>query len=299
MKLPLKGIIPPLVTPLINDSTIDEVGLKKLIEHIIAGGVHGVFLLGTTGEAPNLSYKLRKEFVKTACALINKRIPVLVGITDTCMEGSLEMAEYAKRNGADAVVIASPYYLPIDESEFIEYLEDLVLQLQLPFLLYNMPSCTKLHMSVETVKKARDLGAIGIKDSSGDMDYFKSLIKEFKDSPEFSIIIGTEVFLPETIKNGGHGGVVGGANFFPRLFVDLYEASVAGDEEKIERLREKVIMIGKTIYDVVSTSSRHIKTTKSALSALGICNDYVAHPFRKSNETETKLIKQNIKAFKL
>jgi len=299
MKLPLNGIIPPLVTPLINDSTIDKEGLKKLIEHIIAGGVHGVFLLGTTGEAPNLSYKLRKEFVKTACALINKRIPVLVGITDTCMEGSLEMAEYAKRNGADAVVIASPYYLPIDESEFIEYLKDLVPQLQLPFLLYNMPSCTKLHMSVETVKKARDLGAIGIKDSSGNMDYFNSLIKAFTASPEFSIIIGTEVFLPETIINGGHGGVVGGANFFPRLFVDLYEASVAEDEEKIERLREKVIMIGKTIYDVISTSSRHIKTTKTALSALGICSDYVAHPFRKSNETETKLIKQNIKAFKL
>ena len=299
MKLPLKGIIPPLVTPLIDDSTIDEEGLKKLIEHIISGGVHGVFLLGTTGEAPNLSYKLRKEFIEKACAFINKRIPVLVGITDTCMACSLEIAESARKNGADAVVVASPYYLPIDENEFIKYLEDLIPELPLPFLLYNMPSCTKLHMSVETVKRAKDLGAIGIKDSSGNMDYFKSLIEELKDSPEFSIIIGTEVFLPETIMNGGHGGVVGGANFFPRLFVDLYEASLARDMEKIDELREKVIMIGKTIYDVVSTSSRHIKTTKTALSALGICNDYVAHPFRKSNESESIQIKQNMKAFKL
>ena len=80
MKLPLKGIIPPIVTPLLSDNEIDVQGLEKLIEHIITGGVHGVFLLGTTGEAPNLSYKLRKEFIAKACAIINKRIPVLVGI---------------------------------------------------------------------------------------------------------------------------------------------------------------------------------------------------------------------------
>src|SRR6056300_596913 len=115
MKLPLKGIIPPLVTPLIDDSTIDETGLKKLIEHLIDGGVHGVFLLGTTGEGPNLSYGLREKFIEKACAFINNKIPVMVGITDNSMEGALEIAKIAKNNGADAVVIAAPYYLPIEQ----------------------------------------------------------------------------------------------------------------------------------------------------------------------------------------
>lgn len=126
------------------------------------------------------------------------------------------------------------------------------------------------------------------------MAYLYSLIDEFKNSPEFSIIVGTEVFLPETIFSGGHGGVVGGANIFPRLFVDLYEAAVARDMKKVAELREKVIMIGKKIYDVTPYSSRHIKSTKSALFALGICNNYVAHPFRKATQAETKQIKQNI-----
>ncbi|MCK5630921.1 MAG: dihydrodipicolinate synthase family protein [Nanoarchaeota archaeon] len=295
MKLPLRGIIPPVITPLLNNNEIDEQGLKNLIEHLITGGVHGVFLLGTSGEAPNLSYKLRKEFIEKACTLIDKRIPVLVGITDTSFEGSLEIAEISKNAGADAVVIAPPYYIPMEQIEMVEYLEDLVPQLPLPFLLYNMPSCTKMHMSLETVRRAKELGAIGIKDSSGNVSYFYSLIEAFKDSPEFSVIAGSELFLPETIIHGGHGAVAGGANIFPRLFVDLYEASDAKDLARVAKLREKVIQIENRIYNVGKYTSRYIKSIKCALSVMGICNDYVAHPFRKFAENERKQIEKHIK----
>jgi 4-hydroxy-tetrahydrodipicolinate synthase len=295
MNLPLRGIIPPIVTPLIDNNRIDESGLEKLIEHIIAGGVHGVFLLGTTGEAPNLSYKLRNEFINKSCALINKRIPVVVGITDTCFDGSLEIAETSKNAGADAVVIAPPYYLPISQNEMTVYLENLAPKLPLPFLMYNMPGCTKLHMTIETVKRAKELGAIGIKDSSGDISYLYSLIEEFKNSPEFSIITGTELFIPETIMYNGHGAVAGGANIFPRLFVDLYEASMAKDFTRIAILREKVIQIENKIYNVGKHTSKYIKSTKCALSIMDICNDYAAHPIRKFGEIERKQIEQNLK----
>ncbi len=295
MKLPLKGIIPPIITPLINNSKIDEAGLKRLIEHLISGGVHGIFLLGTTGEGPHLSYKLRKDFINEACALIDNRIPVMVGITDTCIENSLEIADSAKSAGADAVVIAPPYYVPIAQIEMVEYLENLVPQLPLPFLMYNMPSCTKMHMTVDTIKKAKELGAIGIKDSSGDMAYFYSLIEEFKDAPEFSIIAGSELFIPETIFNGGDGAVAGGANIFPRLFVDFYEASLEHNTKKVALLRKKIIQIENKIYNVGSHSSKYIKSIKSALSEMGICNDYVAQPFRKFNIAESNEIKENIK----
>ena len=209
MRLPLTGIIPPIVTPLLSNTELDVQGLKNLIDHILGGGVHGVFLLGTTGEATNLDYNLRKTFINKACEFVGKKVPVVVGITDTCLQGSLEIAKTAKDAGADALVISSPYYLPISQYEFVAYLEELVPQLPLPFLMYNMPSCTKLNMSVNTVRKAKELGAIGIKDSSGNLPYLMSLIEEFKDSPEFSVIAGTEMFIPETIKNGGHGAVPG------------------------------------------------------------------------------------------
>lgn len=299
MKLPLKGIIPPLVTPLLSDNEIDIKGLEKLIEHVISGGVHGIFLLGTTGEAPNLSYELRKELIEKACAFINKRVAVLVGITDTNFEGSLDIADVSKKAGADAVVIAPPYYVPMAQIEMVEYLEDLVPKLPLPFVLYNMPSCTKMHMTLNTVKRAKELGALGIKDSSGDMFYLYSLIEEFKDSPEFSIITGTEIYIPETIIHGGHGAVSGGANIYPRLFADLYEASEAKDMERIEVLRKKIMELGKKIYDVGQYTSKHIKTSKCALSLMGICNDYVAHPLRKFNEPERKRIQQALKEINL
>ena len=137
MKLPLKGIIPPLVTPLNSNAELDVKGLRNLINHILSGGVHGVFLLGTTGEATNLEYNLRKELIFRACEFVSKKIPVVVGITDTCLQGSLKIANAAKDTGADAVVISTPYYLPMSQSEFIYYLEQLVPQLPLPFLMYN------------------------------------------------------------------------------------------------------------------------------------------------------------------
>jgi dihydrodipicolinate synthase/N-acetylneuraminate lyase len=295
MELPLKGIIPPVVTPLVNCNTLDVKGLEKLIEHLISGGVHGLFILGTTGEATSLTYELRKELIRYTMEIVNHRLPVLAGITDTSISGSLEIAEYSAIQGVDCLVIAPPYYVPIAQEEMREYLESMVPKLPLPFMMYDMPSCTKMHMSLETVRRSKELGAIGIKDSSGDMSYLYSLINEFRDSPEFSIIAGTELFLPETIIYGGHGAVAGGANLYPKLFVDLYNASVEKDLEKIEKLREMVIMIDSTIYNVGKHKSRIIKGIKCALSVMDICNDYVALPLRKFKDEEKKMISQHVK----
>ena len=299
MKLHLKvqGIIPPVITPLLTNDKLDYHGLEKLIEHLISGGVHGLFLLGTNGEAPSLSYKLRKDLIKRACELVNKRVPVLVGITDTAFERSLNIAEHAKEAGADIVVVAPPYYAPISQEEMVDYLKILVPELPLPFMLYNIPSCTKLHLSLETVKKAKELGAIGIKDSSGDMSYMYTLLNEFKNSPDFSIMTGTELFLSETIMHGGHGAVAGGANIFPRLFVDLYEASVAKDLDKIKVLHEEVMKIYDTIYNVGNFSSRIAKGIKCSLSIMGICNDYMAIPFNKFDAADRERIKTHVKEF--
>jgi dihydrodipicolinate synthase/N-acetylneuraminate lyase len=297
MKLPLKGIIPPMITPLTEDGKLDKKGLTNLIDHLITGGVHGIFLLGTNGEAPSLCYELRKELITESCKLVAKRIPVLVGITDTSFDGSIEIAEHAKEAGADAVVIAPPYYMPISQSEMVEYLEELVPKLPLPFIMYNMPSCTKMHLTLDTIKRSKELGAIGIKDSSGDVGYFYALIEEFKNDPNFSLITGTEMFLPETIMYGGHGAVAGGANFFPRLFVDLYDASVANDTETIARLREKVLKLYDTIYDTGEFVSRFTKGTKSALKALGVCEDYMAMPLRNFDDENRAIIKKYVEEY--
>ena len=261
---------------------------------MVSGGVHGLFILGTTGEATSLSYKLRKDFIKRTCDLVNQRIPVMVGITDTSFEGSLEIAEYSQLVGADMVVVAPPYYIPISQAEMMDYLENLIPRLPLPLLLYNMPSHTKLHMEITTVKAGKELGAIGIKDSSGDMLYLFTLIDAFRNSPEFSIITGTELFIPETVMQGGHGAIAGGANMFPKLFVSLYEASIEHDFEKISILREKVMKLYNTIYSVGKSSSKITKGINCALAALGICSDYVAFPLRRFEGEDKRKIEQYI-----
>lgn len=298
MNLPLKGIIPPMITPLTENGELDTEGLKRLVEHLISGGVHGIFLLGTNGEGPSLTYAFRKELISKACKLINGRVPVLVGITDTSFEGSLDIANHSKDAGADAVVVAPPYYFPISQEEMIEYLENLIPASPLPVMMYNMPSCTKIHLSIETVKRAKELGAIGIKDSSGDVFYLYSLIDTFKKSPEFSIIAGTELYLPETIIYGGHGAVAGGANFFPKLFVDLYNASLADDKVAIIELRDKVLKLYSTIYNVGNNVSRFTKGTKSALYAMGICEDHMALPLCRFNDEGRDKIKNYVEEFK-
>ena len=180
------------------------------------------------------------------------------------------------------------------QAEFVDYLEMLVPQLPLPFMMYNMPSCTKFHMSVETVRRSQQLGAIGIKDSSGNLGYLYSLIEEFKDTPEFAIIVGTELFIPETIINGGHGAVAGGANLFPRLFVDLYEASLKNDQKKIAELRDKLMQIQSRIYDVGDHNSKYFKSIKCAFSVMGLCNDYVAMPFKKFSPGQKQIITKSL-----
>lgn len=297
MKLPVKGIIPPMITPLLENKELDLSGLNKLVNHLVDGGVHGIFVLGTTGEGPSLSYGVRKQLITETCRIVNKKVPVLVGITDTSFDGTMEIANHAKEVGADALVVAPPYYFPISQEEMGDYLESLLPELPLPFMLYNMLSCTKLHLSIEVVRRAKELGAIGIKDSSGDLTYLYMLIEEFKADPLFSVIAGTELFLPETIMNGGHGAVAGGANFFPKLFVDLYNAAVDKDLEKIRSLREQVLKIHKTIYEVGEYSSRHIKGTKAALLAMKICEDHNAEPLQRFTEAQRSLIEEYISQF--
>ncbi len=292
MKKPVQGIIPPIVTPLTKESKLDVAGLERLVEHLISGGVHGIFILGTTGEAPSLTYEMRKEVIDRVCSQVAGRTIVMTGITDTSFEGSLHIAEHAHKAGCDSVVVAPPYYIPITQNELIIYFEHLIPRLPLPLMLYNMPGYTKLHMEIETVQAAANLGAIGIKDSSGDMLYLFSLIDAFRQNPDFAIISGTELFIPETIIHGGHGAVCGGANLYPRLFVDYYEASANRDYATIEVLRQKVMHLYNTIYNVSPNASKYTKGIKCALSVMGICSDYMAMPLQRYNDAERQAIRQ-------
>lgn len=292
MKNPnIKGIIPPMITPL-KDDRIDFEGTARLVDHLIAGGVHAIFLLGTTGEAQSLTYHMRYDFVEAACNQVAGRVPVLVGITDTSLDESVRLAEHAGRCGAAGVVAASPYYFAPSQQELIEYFTALADALPLPLYLYNMPSHVKVFLDVATVRTlAEHPNIVGLKDSSANMTYFETLMYEL-DGKDFSLYVGPEELTGECILMGADGGVNGGANMFPELYVSMYDAAITHDIGKVRELQRKIMQISTSIYTVGHYGSSYLKGLKCALSLLGICDDYMAYPYRKFRTEERERIKK-------
>ena len=290
------GVIPPMVTPLRSYDQLDEGGLDHLVDHLIAGGVHGIFALGTTGEAPNLSYRLRREVIEATCRRADGRTPVLVGITDSSFVESVRLAHYAAECGADAVVLAPPFYFPAAQPELLEYLEAITQELPLPLLLYNMPAMTKITFDPATVLAAADMrGVVGLKDSSGDMGYLHRVMNLLRDRPEFSLLVGPEELLFESTLLGAHGGVSGGANIFPRLYVELFEAARRGDLARGRELHRAVLDVGAALYRVGSHPSSIIKGIKAALHVMGICQDTLTKPFNAFRAQEKAKVADHVK----
>ena len=292
---PLRGIIPPVITPMIDNDTLDVIGLENLLNRMIKGGVSGVFILGTSGEAQNISYNVRKELIKETCRIVEKRIPVLVGITDTSFSESLLLAANAALYGADALVAAPPYYFAPGQAELIQYYNDLANQLPLPLFLYNMPSHVKVMIEPETVLAlSENPNIIGLKDSSANGVYFQKLIYLLRNKPEFTLLCGPEEMTAEVILMGGHGGVNGGANLFPELYVALYDAAASKDFEKLAELQSQVLRVSLSLYNIGKYASSYIKGVMTALNLLGVCSDYMAEPFHKFKDAERAVVKKKL-----
>ena len=289
------GVIPPMVTPLAEDGGLDVEGVSRLVEHILAGGVHGLFLLGTTGEATDLPYAVRRELVQRVCGQVGGRVPVLVGITDTVIDESLRLAEYAADCGANALVAAPPYYFAAGQPELVDYYRNLADRLPLPLFLYNMPAQVKVSIDVQTVVElAKHPNIIGLKDSSGNIGYFNACRYAMRDRQDFRIFIGPEEAMGEVVLMGAAGGVAGGANLFPRTFVDLYDAATAKDVDKVRSLQERIMHVSSLIYGVGHHNSSFVKGVKCALSLMGICSGTLAAPREPFNASDRAIVRERL-----
>lgn len=298
MKLP-RGVIPPLVTPLSARDRLDEAGLERLLEHVLAGGVAGVFLLGTTGEAPSLSGRLRRELVSRACAQVAGRVPVLVGVTDPSLDESLELARSAAAAGAAAIVAAPPYYYDLTQAELTDYYKQLADESPLPLVLYDMPSCTGISIAYETVERLLDHpNIIGLKDSSGDMRNFQRLLHLTRDR-DFPLYVGPEELTAQAVLWGAAGGVNGGANLRPRLFTDLIAVAAQGDLALLRPLQDSVLAGSTALYTIGRMPAAVPQGLKTALNLLGICDDCLAPPFRSLDETQRKVIAERLRGLGL
>ena len=292
---PISGIIPPIVTPLSGAGALDVAGLEKLIEYVLAGGVHGIFVLGTTGEGPSLSYDLRCQMIRRTCKQVAGRVPVLVGVAHPSSTDLLSIAHEAADSGADVLVLGPPYYFPLSQQELLGYLRRIIPELGLPVLLYNMPVCREPAFAVETVKAAADHpNVVGIKDSSGDFDYFTRLATQMKDRPDFSALIGSEDLFIKALQLGAHGDVSGMANLVPNLVVRIYETFRDGDEAGAKSLHDRLMTIDETVFQVAQGISGFIAALKHALSCIRICSELPAEPISPLTEDQRALIRQRL-----
>ena len=289
----IKGIIPPLVTPLLGHDTLDRKGTERLVDHVINGGVNGIFLLGTTGEAQSLSGRLKREFIESVCSHVAGRVPVITGITDTSLKESLELAAFARECGCAGVVSAAPYYFPMSQPELVEYFTELADSSPLPLYLYNMPSHVKAFLEVPTVVAlASHPNIAGLKDSSANMVYFRTLCHLLGGRDDFALYVGPEELTGECVLIGADGGINGGANMFPELYVSMYKAAVRGDLDEVRKLQKRIMQISATLYSIGKYSSSYLKGVKCALDLLGLCGGYIEWPYREFQPSERAKVRK-------
>ena len=204
---------------------------------------------------------------------------MLVGVTDCCLTEAVHLAEHACACGAAAIVAAAPFYFGTTQAGLANWFRQLADASPLPLLLYNMPACVGISLDLQTVKDlSSEANIVGIKDSSGDLDDFRTLCAEFRDHDDFVVFMGPEELLPEAVEAGADGGVCGGGNLLPRVYVDLFQAAQSGNAGEVQRLRNVVQQVFEYLYQDTDGRMNLIPALKFAMEHSGLCSRLVAPP---------------------
>lgn len=238
----LKGIIPPLVTPLQEDGSLDEKGLKRLVDHCIRGGVDGIFILGSCGEGSVFPIGFRKEFTQKTLEFAAGRVPVLVGVLDNSTPKVIEGIKALAETGAEYFVVTAPYYLAVTGQEAIyRHYQTVAASTEKKIVIYNIPSFTHTNIAPETAARLlRDIDNIaGEKDSTDDWAQFEKELF-LKTEETGSLLSGCEETCALSMLLGADGCVPCLANAYPAFFAELYAAAREGNVEKVFSMQKEI-----------------------------------------------------------
>src|SRR5438552_6536630 len=227
----IHGIIPPVATPMRDNEDLDLPRLKEFLDHLIANGVHGIFVLGTNSEFYALDEREKQEVIATAVAHVNKRVPVYAGTGAETTREVIRLTKMAEREGADGVSIITPYFVSPTQQEIRDHYRRIAENTSLPVILYNNPvTCGGVKIDVDTVARLAEVpNIVAIKDSSGDL---QNTIEMIRAVPErFSVMMGRDTLIFSALMFGAHGAVPATGNLAPALVVKIYETFRKGDIE--------------------------------------------------------------------
>lgn len=268
----VKGVVPPLITPIDENEKLDTAALRNLIDYVIKGGVHGVFVLGSTGEFYGLDYEEKVRAVEVTMEQVNGRVPVYVGASAITTKECVKLAKLAKQYNAAAITVLTPMFISPNENELYTHFRTIAEAVDIPNVLYNNPDRTGVNMSANLIEKLADIpNIVGAKDTSGDMTLTSEYIRRTRDKG-FSIMAGRDTMILATLVYGGTGCVAGTANVVPEIVVEIYDKYMAGDIKGALEAQYRLSLL-RNAYGLGSFPV----VPKDALNLLGV---NVGHPIK-------------------
>ncbi len=289
--LTARGVVVPLLTPLLPDEGLDRQAFEKLILHVVNGGVDGLFVLGTAGEFCRLPDTVAMHVVETALRCGGGQKPIYVGVSDCGAKKVVEKARVMEGMGADAFVLTLPIYYPArSPKEQRIFFEQVCEQVHRPVVLYNLPDIFGMDIDLGVIESlAKDRLIAGIKDSGGNIRYVSKLLDIRKEYP-LSVLIGEERLILESLRMGADGAVPSLANVHPKLFRRLIDSVAAKELPLALRLQKTLDHINRTINGCTPTRLAPVYARKVLLEAMGIGSARMAQPSIALDESQKRAI---------
>ncbi|PRX21796.1 4-hydroxy-tetrahydrodipicolinate synthase [Orenia metallireducens] len=234
MDFEIKGIIPAMVTPMDKEGNLNKAALRKLTNHLIDGGVHGLFPVGSTGEYYGLTLDQKREALEIVIEEANGRLPIYAATGMITTKETIQVTQMAEDAGADAVSVLTPMFIRPSENELYNHYKAVAESVDIPVLLYNNPARTGVNVSADLMEKLSQIDNIaGIKDTSGNMTLTGEFIRRTPD--DFTVLAGSDTLILSTLVYGGKGAISSTSNIAPELIVRIYEEYIQGNIEEARK----------------------------------------------------------------
>jgi len=285
----LKGVIAPLVTPITKEEKLDINGLEKLVGNQLKNKVNVLFILGSVGEGPRLTSKVRKQVVKETIRICADKIPVIAGVMDNSVSLVLEKIKELEDFGICAGLVTLPYYgWQKNINAEINFFLTLADKSPVPVVAYNLPSVVGSEIDFKVIERLfKHTNIAGIKNSGSNPDAMKRIIKAPNRPEQFKFLLGNSAYAKEMLFAGADGLVATVSNLFPELILDIYDSAKLKKIERVKFLQKSILELNK-----VGRYPSSAGGIKCALNILGICNKYTVRPWPEANRQDEIKIRQ-------